>query len=135
MCTKNGAGRRQLFLLERGVCQLCKLDAHALYKEVLAIPEDDPAARARRLRAAGFPEKRAAAIAAQATPQEGCFWQADHIVAVHEGGGECGLDNYRTLCDTCHAKVTAAQGDKRKGQRLAEAAKGSKDIRGFFGKK
>lgn len=97
------------------------------------MPDDDPAARARRLRAAGFPERRAAAIAAQASPQEGCFWQADHIVAVSEGGGECGMDNYRTLCDTCHAKVTAAQAEGRKGQRLADAAKGSKDIRAFFG--
>lgn len=32
--TANGEARRQLFLLERGVCQLCKLDAFALFKEV-----------------------------------------------------------------------------------------------------
>lgn len=25
-------------------------------------------------------------------------WQADHIVPVIEGGGECDLDNMRTLC-------------------------------------
>lgn len=33
-------------------------------------------------------------------------WQADHIIPVAEGGGLCGLDNYRTLCTTCHKKVT-----------------------------
>jgi hypothetical protein len=32
-----------------------------------------------------------------ADPKEGDFWQADHIVPVAEGGGECDLSNYRTL--------------------------------------
>ena len=36
------------------------------------------------------------------------FWQADHIVPVAEGGGECGLDNIRTLCRRCHVAETAA---------------------------
>jgi hypothetical protein len=35
-------------------------------------------------------------------------WEADHIVPVVEGGGLCGLENYRTLCSVCHKKVTAA---------------------------
>lgn len=34
-------------------------------------------------------------------------WQADHIVAVAEGGGGCGLDGYQTLCIGCHNKDTA----------------------------
>jgi 5-methylcytosine-specific restriction enzyme A len=36
----------------------------------------------------------------------GDLWQADHINAVIEGGGECGLDNLRTLCTKCHLSVT-----------------------------
>jgi hypothetical protein len=35
-------------------------------------------------------------------------WEADHIVPVSEGGGCCGLDNYRTLCVVCHAKESGA---------------------------
>lgn len=35
------------------------------------------------------------------------FWQADHIVAVAEGGGECGIDNLQTLCTPCHKRKTA----------------------------
>jgi 5-methylcytosine-specific restriction endonuclease McrA len=35
-------------------------------------------------------------------------WEADHIVAVADGGGECGLDNYRLLCRACHVAVTQA---------------------------
>lgn len=34
-------------------------------------------------------------------------WEADHIVPVAKGGGQCGLDNYRTLCTPCHKRVTA----------------------------
>jgi 5-methylcytosine-specific restriction protein A len=33
-------------------------------------------------------------------------WQADHRVAVAEGGQDCGLGNFRTLCLACHAKQT-----------------------------
>eukprot|EP00956_Cyclotella_meneghiniana_P011054 scaffold15468_cov87-Cyclotella_meneghiniana.AAC.5 len=39
-------------------------------------------------------------------PKEHDFWQADHIVAVAEGGGGCGVDNLRTLCTTCHLTET-----------------------------
>ena len=34
------------------------------------------------------------------------LWDADHIVPVVEGGGECDLDNIRTLCLTCHRQET-----------------------------
>lgn len=33
-------------------------------------------------------------------------WAADHIVPVVEGGGECGLENIRTLCLGCHHEET-----------------------------
>ena len=41
------------------------------------------------------------------------LWQADHIVAVSEGGGETGLDNIRTLCTKCHKEQTAGQARRR----------------------
>ena len=34
-------------------------------------------------------------------------WEADHILPVADGGGECGLENYRLLCRTCHVSITA----------------------------
>jgi 5-methylcytosine-specific restriction enzyme A len=37
------------------------------------------------------------------------LWEADHIHPVHQGGGECGLDNYQTLCVPCHKMKTKAQ--------------------------
>lgn len=35
------------------------------------------------------------------------LWDADHIVPVVEGGGECDLSNLRTLCLKCHRAATA----------------------------
>jgi 5-methylcytosine-specific restriction enzyme A len=35
------------------------------------------------------------------------LWEADHIVPVAEGGGECDMSNMRTLCLKCHRKFTA----------------------------
>jgi 5-methylcytosine-specific restriction endonuclease McrA len=34
-------------------------------------------------------------------------WEADHIIAVAQGGGGCGLDGFQTLCDECHKAKTA----------------------------
>jgi hypothetical protein len=45
------------------------------------------------------------------------LWQADHIEAVIEGGGGCGLDNIQTLCVPCHKKDTAALAAKRAEKR------------------
>lgn len=36
------------------------------------------------------------------------LWDADHIVPVAEGGGQCDLSNMRTLCVLCHRKATEA---------------------------
>lgn len=36
------------------------------------------------------------------------WWQADHIVPVVEGGGQCGISNLRTLCERCHRRATKA---------------------------
>lgn len=33
-------------------------------------------------------------------------WEAHHIIAVVEGGGECGLEGYQTLCLSCHKGQT-----------------------------
>ena len=37
------------------------------------------------------------------------LWEADHIVPVKDGGGCCGLENYRTLCRKCHWKRARKQ--------------------------
>ena len=37
------------------------------------------------------------------------LWEMDHIIAVAEGGGRCGLDGLRTLCTPCHKERTRGQ--------------------------
>lgn len=44
-------------------------------------------------------------------------WEADHIVPVVEGGGECGLENLRTLCQPCHRRETAKLAARRAAKR------------------
>jgi hypothetical protein len=52
-------------------------------------------------------------------------WEADHIIPVVEGGGECGLENYRTLCLSCHRKETAALAKRRAERRRAAKPSGA----------
>lgn len=33
-------------------------------------------------------------------------WEADHIIAVSEGGSACDLSNFQTLCPDCHKAKT-----------------------------
>jgi hypothetical protein len=47
------------------------------------------------------------------------------VVPVYAGGGECGLDNMRTLCVLCHAEVTARQARSRSAKR--SVADGERD--------
>ena len=47
------------------------------------------------------------------------LWDADHIVPVVEGGGGCGLDNYRTLCVVCHRGETTQLASRRTERRRA----------------
>lgn len=35
------------------------------------------------------------------------LWEADHILAIADGGGECDLENVQTLCLRCHSVKSA----------------------------
>lgn len=52
------------------------------------------------------------------------LWEADHIVPVIEGGGCCGLQNYRTLCQLCHKAETAALAKRRAEARALASGRG-----------
>ncbi len=49
------------------------------------------------------------------------LWDADHIVPVAEGGGECDLANMRTLCLKCHKQRTL---QLRERMKMAKPASG-----------
>lgn len=94
--------RRVVKKRDKGICRLCGLNVTKAHREWTRAkpPASDRAARQQWR--AGRPR-----------------WEADHIVPVAEGGGECGLDNYRLLCRACHAQVTLAW----RARRAASAAR------------
>jgi 5-methylcytosine-specific restriction endonuclease McrA len=115
-CAENGRLRRggmcastqvraQVFALEGGVCRSCGIDAHALFRRIGGL---QPAERLNALCNVNWklPKTPKALERLLQEPKEGDFWQADHIVAVSEGGGSCGLDNLQTLCVPCHTSET-----------------------------
>jgi len=100
--TQPGYLRDLVFERDKGVCALCGLDTEAEIVEAV--------------RACGFRHrsfwgraevqlylKRRGVVT---HPHRLSLWDADHITPVSEGGGECDLDNLRTLCLMCHGAVT-----------------------------
>lgn len=104
-----GSVRAALLRRDHGICALCGLDAVALEKRVQLVaieqcPERGRVSYQRFVRAVNLD----AAGVMRTIPTARTVWEADHIVPVVEGGGQCGLDGYRTLCCWCHLRETAA---------------------------
>ena len=95
--TDPGYLRAQVFARDRGVCAQCGIDTEALRKNKRILDY-----RARRQFEKDWGTRRN-------------LWDADHILPVSEGGGECALSNMRTLCLQCHRKATAALRKRRAG--------------------
>lgn len=88
--------RAKLFERDKGVCSFCSEDTEDTKRQLTKTPKDY------------FYYKKHP------------LWQAHHVKAVFEGGGLCGLEGYLTLCNACHAGVSAAQRERRdKGKRVA----------------
>ena len=99
--TDPGYLRDEVFARDRGVCARCGLDTEALRRDKRKL---DYAARRQFEKEWG---------------RRRHLWDADHIVAVVEGGGECGLSNIRTLCLKCHRQATAELRARTAGRRQA----------------
>ena len=83
--------RERVFERDCGICALCGTDCMAAYLHI------------KRLRGAA----RARSVAEWNLRGRKSLWDADHILPVAEGGGECDLSNLRTLCLKCHRARTA----------------------------
>jgi 5-methylcytosine-specific restriction endonuclease McrA len=115
--TNPGYLREQVFARDRGVCAACGLDTEALRKDKRKLDW-----RARREFERDWGGRRN-------------LWDADHIVPVVEGGGECDLSNMRTLCLRCHRAATAEL-RKRRSRKSHGTADASKQTEGIMpGKK
>lgn len=99
-----------MFERDRGVCARCGLDTMERLRRLRSL-------RRRRYRPALLEEARTLAEGFESAIEIAAsrpvvrirrtLWQADHIRAVVEGGGGCGLENLRTLCLPCHRAETA----------------------------
>jgi 5-methylcytosine-specific restriction endonuclease McrA len=94
--------RDQVFLRDQGVCGMCGTDTVAAYA---ALKRSRGAVRAELLEVWGM----------RSVGARRSLWDADHVRPVAEGGGECDLDNLRTLCLCCHREATADLRRKLKG--------------------
>ena len=92
--TDPGYLRDQVFARDHGVCAGCHADTVAIYT---ALKRARGAARAAGLSIYGL----------KTITSRRSLWDADHILPVAEGGGQCDLDNLRTLCLPCHREATA----------------------------
>jgi 5-methylcytosine-specific restriction enzyme A len=98
--TDPGYLREQVFARDRGVCAKCGADTIALRRDLRRL---DFAARRQFLKKWKLREGSRKSL-----------WDADHIVPVAEGGGQCDLSNMRTLCLLCHEEATAALRERLK---------------------
>jgi 5-methylcytosine-specific restriction protein A len=83
--------RERVLERDRGICAVCGMDCIAEYNHIRRLRGP---ARARAKEKWGLGGRKS-------------LWDADHIVPVVEGGGECDLTNMRTLCLNCHRIHTA----------------------------
>jgi len=86
--------REQVLKRDRGICAICRINTRAAYGEL------------RRSR--GTHRLRLLVKWGLKRLTRKTLWDADHILPVVEGGGECDLQNLRTLCLICHREQTLA---------------------------
>jgi 5-methylcytosine-specific restriction enzyme A len=97
--TDPGYVREQLFARDHGICALCGADTSACWIELK--------------RSRGVQRQRLLAKWGLKRLTRKTLWDADHVLPVCEGGGECDLENLRTLCLICHRRETQALRHRR----------------------
>ena len=88
--------REQVLERDRGICACCAVDT---LREARRLRYARGASRIALLEHWGLRQS-------SRRPSRKSLWDADHIIPVIEGGGECDLENIRTLCLRCHRLAT-----------------------------
>jgi 5-methylcytosine-specific restriction protein A len=93
--------RKRVYQRDKGCCAICGIDTKVIARKLLELPigseerekilTDHRISHTRKIK----PRKNG-----------GGLWDADHIIPVKDGGGQCGLENLRTLCISCHKLIT-----------------------------
>ena len=85
-----------VFKRDNGICDICNTDTKKITKEILKASNEEEEIEIKNKYNIHFKRK------VWKKKYGGGLWDADHINCVKDGGGECGLDNLRTLCIQCH---------------------------------
>ena len=130
--------RRVLEQRDRGICAICGTDTIAnkeLLKSLRRLAWDyglcqlvcwlgKPIASAVKLwRPWKYARCRCVFCVAVREAEDLSRWEADHITPVVEGGGQCGLENYRTLCRFCHKRETKLLAARRAAERKSKKSR------------
>jgi hypothetical protein len=92
--------RDRTFERDRGICSMCGVDTVDALRQ---LKRSRGESRAKLLAHWGLRNMTRRSL-----------WDADHETPVVEGGGECDLDNIRTLCLICHRRVTLELWQRRR---------------------
>lgn len=118
--TDTGYQRARVLERDNGICMACKLDCVRLERAITR-RWGDGFKRFYRL----YMWASGRAVTTKFAPWRS-LWEMDHVLPVSEGGGDCGLENLRTLCIWCHNEVTA-----KLRKRLARTRRREKRARGY----
>jgi len=84
---------------DKGICAICNTDTKSIAKIALTLNGEE---RENYLKGYNINMNRKI----KKRKFGGSLWDADHIIPVKDGGGQCGLENIRTLCISCHKIIT-----------------------------
>lgn len=97
----NGKYMREcVYKRDKGICSICNIDTKEIAKKIKEATCEN--INAKLLLEHSISKKRKI----WKRKFGGGLWDADHIKPVKDGGGQCGLENLRTLCIKCHKKIT-----------------------------
>lgn len=104
--------REQVYIRDKGICAKCGVSTDALKSKL------EQEAKMLEVKSG----KNYMLIWRELAKEHGMpdpsrtWWEADHIVAIAEGGGLGGLETYQTLCYKCHQEKTKEMRHKLKGK-------------------
>ena len=105
--------RKSIWERDRGVCAGCGVRTTTIGKAILTVADNAEQIHVRQTYSVPLKRKIWRSKFCSAV------FDVDHIRPVATGGGQCGLQNLRTLCLACHKAVTwAACNTKVKSQRM-----------------
>ena len=88
---------------DNGICKICGEDTKTIAKQALFLQQSNLIKELE-----DYLKTKSISLKRKIWKKKvgGGLWDADHIVQVKDGGGQCGLDNIRTLCIKCHKDKT-----------------------------